>query len=122
MSPACPFCDIPPERIVAESELCVAIRDAYPVTEGHTLIITRRHVESWFDTTDGERLEMLRMDDELAGTQGADGHNLGLNVGQAAGQTIPHVHLHIIPRRDGDVDDPTGGVRNVIPGKGNYRK
>jgi len=122
----CPFCpplDRPP---VAENDLAVALRDRYPVSEGHTLVVPRRHVESWFDATASERAAMIALADDVRAALDAqlrpDGWNLGVNIGRAAGQTIFHVHLHLIPRFEGDVDDPTGGVRHVIPGKGNYRR
>lgn len=126
MTMPCPFCHLPNDRIEAQNDLAVAIRDAYPVNPGHTLVIPRRHVASWFEATVEERAAMLELadlarqtlQDELA----PDGFNLGINDGEAAGQTIPHLHLHVIPRFDGDVDDPTGGVRGVIPGRGNYLK
>ena len=123
---ACPFCALPRERIIAANELALAVRDAYPVTPGHTLIITRRHVESWFGTTAGERLAIFELAErcrvELEAELEPEGYNLGVNVGAAAGQTVMHVHVHLIPRFKGDVEDPTGGIRNVIPGKANYRK
>jgi superfamily II DNA or RNA helicase/HKD family nuclease/diadenosine tetraphosphate (Ap4A) HIT family hydrolase len=101
-----------------------AFEDAFPVSRGHTLIVPRRHVASWFDATDAERAEMLAVVEavrelhELA--HQPDGWNIGINIGKAAGQTVQHVHLHMIPRYVGDVPDPRGGVRHVIPGLGNY--
>lgn len=122
----CPFCNFDAERVIAENDRAVALRDAHPASRGHALVVTRRHVESWFDVTPGERADVLDLvvvvkrvlDDDFS----PDGYNVGFNVGHAAGQTIDHLHVHVIPRFEGDVDDPTGGVRNVIPGKGNYRR
>ncbi|NLX96976.1 MAG: HIT family protein [Rhodopirellula sp.] len=120
----CPFCRLPPERILAENRLAVAIPDCYPVTPGHTLIIARRHVSDFFELDADEVLAVWklltavrrRLDAELR----PEGYNVGVNVGTAAGQTIPHVHVHLIPRYSADVAEPIGGVRNVIPGRGKY--
>jgi len=122
----CPFCPPPGARIVGQSELGLALLDEHPVAPGHTLLITRRHVATWFEASEAEQRALLALaaerkqvlDRELAPA----GYNLGLNVGLAAGQTVMHLHLHLIPRFTGDVDDPTGGVRLVIPDKGNYRR
>ena len=121
---SCPFC--PPGRpeIILENDLAYAVRDANPVTPGHCLAIPRRHVSSFFDLSEDEIqaafhliLDLKKLiDDEFS----PDGYNVGVNVGESAGQTVSHVHVHVIPRRSGDVDDPTGGVRGVIPGKGPY--
>jgi diadenosine tetraphosphate (Ap4A) HIT family hydrolase len=121
---SCPFCPPLDRPLVAQSDLAVAFRDAYPASPGHTLVIPRRHVESWFDATAAERAAMIALADEIKAALdlelSPDGWNLGVNVGRAAGQTVFHLHLHLIPRFDGDVPDPTGGVRHVIPGKGKY--
>ncbi|MCI0461580.1 MAG: HIT family protein [Gemmataceae bacterium] len=120
----CPFCHLPAERILAANEHAVALLDAYPVSPGHTLIVSRRHVASYFDLTAEEARglhELLcQMHARLQAAGSAEGYNVGINVGKAAGQTILHVHLHLIPRYPGDVEDPVGGVRNVIPGRGRY--
>lgn len=122
----CPFCDIGDRAVVVESALAFALWDAYPVSPGHVLVVPRRHVASWFDATDEERVALLDLLDEVKAALDAarrpDGYNLGVNLGAAAGQTIPHLHLHVIPRYSGDVEDPTGGVRGVIPGRANYRR
>ena len=114
-----------PERVVAESQLAFAVRDGLPVNVGHTLVIPRRHVGSWFDCRPEEQQEIFtlveRVKEALAEELRPDGYNVGINVGEAAGQTVMHVHVHVIPRFRGDVDDPTGGVRLVIPERGNYR-
>jgi diadenosine tetraphosphate (Ap4A) HIT family hydrolase len=121
----CPFCAVPATRLVAENALAIAIRDSFPVNPGHTLVIPRRHVASWFETSHEERLAILELVDETRIQLDADlhpgGYNIGINAGQPAGQTVMHVHVHLIPRFAGDVDDPTGGVRFVVPERGNYR-
>lgn len=121
----CLFCEIPAKRIICENALAYAIRDNFPVTNGHTLIIVKRHVPDYFSLTPEEitachelvsetRNEILREDSLV------QGFNVGVNAGAAAGQTIFHCHIHFIPRRAGDVENPRGGVRHLIPGKGNY--
>jgi len=120
----CPFCHPEPQRVLDGNELAIAIADAFPVSQGHTLIISRRHVADFFDLSGAEVtavMELLfRMQRRLAAELVPDGFNVGVNVGPAAGQTVMHVHLHLIPRFLGDVREPRGGVRNVIPGKGRY--
>lgn len=121
----CLFCDIPSSRVIEENELAVAIRDRYPVTGGHTLIMSRRHVSDYFDLHSPERnaVEALLHScrDQLAlSDKEIDGFNVGVNSGTSAGQTVQHVHMHLIPRRIGDVENPKGGVRGVIPAKQNY--
>lgn len=120
----CPFCTLPPNRIIASNETGVTIRDAYPVSEGHTLIIPRRHVSSWFELTDPDKFELLKLQTQaqkLLETEfRPDGYNIGINDGLAAGQTVPHLHIHLIPRYKGDTADPRGGVRWVIPTKAQY--
>jgi diadenosine tetraphosphate (Ap4A) HIT family hydrolase len=122
----CPFCAVPATRLVAENALAVAIRDAFPVNPGHTLLIPRRHVASWFETSREERLAILELVDETRNQLDAesrpDGYNIGINAGEPAGQTVMHLHVHLIPRFVGDVDDPAGGVRFVIPERGDYRR
>ena len=122
----CPFCTVPRERVLYEERLVQVVADAFPVTHGHVLLVPKRHVATWFDASLEEQDELMhtvrkvrRMLDER---YRPDGYNIGLNVGDAAGQTIFHLHLHVIPRYVGDTADPTGGVRNVIPEKGNYRR
>jgi diadenosine tetraphosphate (Ap4A) HIT family hydrolase len=107
------------------NDLAVALRDEYPVSRGHALIVPRRHVRSWFDATENERAALLELVDRIrerleASARKPDGYNIGINDGEAAGQTVWHLHIHLIPRYHGDVDDPRGGVRHVIPGRGNY--
>lgn len=120
----CPFCSLTPQRILAESEHSVTILDAFPVSEGHTLIVPRRHVGSFFDLEPEEREAIMTALVEaragLVARHAPDGFNIGINDGEAAGQTVPHLHLHLIPRYRGDIGDPRGGVRWVIPGKARY--
>jgi diadenosine tetraphosphate (Ap4A) HIT family hydrolase len=122
----CPFCAVPASRRVAENAMAVAIRDAFPVNPGHTLVMPRRHVASWFETSQEERLAILELVDETRTQLDTElrpgGYNIGINAGEPAGQTVMHVHVHLIPRFAGDVDDPAGGVRFVIPKRGNYRR
>jgi diadenosine tetraphosphate (Ap4A) HIT family hydrolase len=113
-----------PSRIRRESEFAVALADAYPVAEGHTLVIPRRHVASLFDLSEEEQAALWRLvalvRNELLAELRPDGFTIGVNDGPAAGQTVLHAHVHIIPRRQGDVPDPRGGVRWVLPQKAPY--
>jgi diadenosine tetraphosphate (Ap4A) HIT family hydrolase len=124
--PGCPFCEMSKESMVGENELAYAVRDGFPVTPLHTRVIPKRHVRSYFELGRSELnaghrlLEQEKRMIEQADTS-VEGFNIGVNGGEVAGQTVFHCHLHLIPRRRGDVADPTGGVRNVIPGKGAYR-
>jgi diadenosine tetraphosphate (Ap4A) HIT family hydrolase len=121
---ACPFCALPVGRVIDSNELALVIEDAFPVSPGHTLIVSRRHVESFFDLTPDEVaavMELLqRARARLDERHKPDGYNVGVNVGRDAGQTVMHVHVHLIPRYSGDVPSPRGGIRNVMPGKGDY--
>lgn len=122
----CPFCCPDAEReLITESAQAYAIPDKYPVSEGHTLVLPKRHVPSYFALHEAEqaacwmlaqRVQML-----LQNRYHPDGFNVGINTGAAAGQTVPHAHIHVIPRYEGDVQNPTGGVRGVIPGAADYR-
>jgi len=117
----CPFCDaIGIASPVLSNRLAVAFLDSYPVTPGHLLVIPRRHA-TWRCVSNEERDAMLSLVGERCLTGSADGYNVGVNMGSAAGQTIEHAHVHVIPRRHGDVDDPSGGIRGVIPGKADWR-
>jgi diadenosine tetraphosphate (Ap4A) HIT family hydrolase len=120
----CLFCVLPQQRIVMVSGLAMAIRDAYPVSPGHTLIVPKRHVATFFDTTSEERLSMFELLDKAKRALDVElqpaAYNIGVNDGPAAGQTIPHVHVHLIPRYAGDDDDPRGGVRWIFPMKAKY--
>ena len=121
---ACPFCTPAEDRIAFEDRLTRALWDAFPVSEGHLLLVPRRHVPTWFDATADERAAITESIDRgrelIASRHSPDGFNIGINVGEAAGQTVFHLHVHLIPRYKGDVPDPRGGVRHVIPGKGYY--
>jgi diadenosine tetraphosphate (Ap4A) HIT family hydrolase len=121
----CPFChrDIGMMKIL-ESETAFAIFDRFPVSQGHALIIPVRHCADYFDLTPEEQascMELLNQVKQIVLDQyHPDGFNIGINVNEAAGQTVPHVHIHLIPRYHGDVENPLGGVRGVIPDKKEY--
>ncbi len=118
----CPFCNI--RAPILEDELAFVTFDKYPVNPGHALIIPKRHIENFFEATPYEFIAMLslltqmrrRTDAQLA----PDGYNVGINVGEAAGQTVKHLHMHLIPRFFGDMENPRGGVRGVIPARQSY--
>lgn len=126
--PGCLFCEIKkhsPDRVLRENNLAYSVRDGFPVTQFHSLIIPKRHVSSYFELGQAEinscsqlineeRKKILELDPSV------DGFNVGANIGSAAGQTIFHCHIHLIPRRTGDMAKPRGGVRHVIPEKANY--
>ena len=118
----CIFCN--QEELILENELTWARYDKYPVSPGHLLIITKRHVADFFDTTLEERQALNNLSEEakkmLDREYSPDGYNIGVNCGAAAGQTIMHLHIHLIPRYQGDIDNPRGGVRGVIPDKRIY--
>lgn len=120
----CPFCELGSRELVWESDLVVAMRDGFPVSPGHTLVLTRRHVATYFDASAQEQAEIWRGVAEIKTRLDAefcpDGYNVGFNAEPAAGQTVMHVHVHVIPRFGGDMDDPRGGVRGVVPGKRVY--
>lgn len=119
----CPFCS-KKLKIVKENDLAFAIYDKYPVTNGHVLIIPKRHVSSYFQTSTEEKSAIAELLDNckesLNETYSPDGFNIGINCGEAAGQTVFHLHVHLIPRYYGDMKDPSGGVRGVIPEKQKY--
>lgn len=121
----CVFCDIPKDRVISEHQYFFVIRDAFPVTELHSLIISNRHVSDYFELLDKEKTELqeilqsLKFDLEKLDSS-IVGYNIGINVGEAAGQTVMHFHQHLIPRRDADTPNPRGGVRGVIPDKQSY--
>ena len=120
----CLFCHLPDSRIIDSSPLALVIRDAYPVSPGHTLIIPKRHIGSFFEATTEERQELLALLDQaqlkLLEELSPDAFNIGINDGSAAGQTIAHLHIHLIPRYLNDLADPRGGVRWIIPEKAKY--
>jgi diadenosine tetraphosphate (Ap4A) HIT family hydrolase len=123
----CLFCDIKKSGCAYENELAYASYDSYPVTEHHCLIIPKRHIKDYFDLSNDElvacndliqivKKEITKKDLTVKG------FNLGTNIGKVSGQSILHCHLHLIPRREGDVDNPQGGVRSVIPNKQHYKR
>ena len=120
----CPFCPPKEQEILETHPLAIAIKDSNPLTRGHSLVIPRRHVASFFELTVDERLAMSELLDRLKATldkaHGPDAYNIGINDGAAAGQTVMHVHVHLIPRYKGDADDPRGGVRWIFPRKADY--
>ena len=123
--PDCIFCNLPADRVIASNSLAFAIRDNYPVTQLHTLVISKRHAATFFDLFEPERRAINQLLDGLRAEISKEDPlvtavNIGMNSGDAAGQTIAHAHVHLIPRRKGDVPDARGGVRGVIPGKAVY--
>ncbi len=120
----CPFCSLDPSRIILANDHSMAINDAYPVTLGHTLIIPKRHYASFFEANSDDQAAMFNLLTEvrkvLIEELSPDGFNIGINDGTAAGQTIMHLHLHLIPRYNGDIEDPRGGVRWIMPDKAPY--
>ena len=120
----CAFCTLPPGRVIDENATAIAIRDGHPVSPGHTLLIPRRHTGTFFDLSERERSDVLALLDRaklvIDEEYQPQGYNIGVNDGAAAGQTVPHLHVHLIPRFEGDLPDPRGGVRWVIPGKAKY--
>jgi len=112
------------DRIVESNDHAFVVLDDYPVSPGHSLVISRRHVADIFDLTAMEIDDILHLirsaREQIDRTLQPAGYNIGVNVGKDAGQTVMHVHVHVIPRYPGDSDDPTGGVRGVIPGKARY--
>jgi len=120
----CPFCDPARGSVFWRGRLVLGLWDSFPVSPGHALLVTRRHVADWFSASSDERraliddLEVARA--VIQAGHSPDGFNIGINIGAAAGQTVPHLHVHLIPRYAGDVDDPRGGVRHVLPALANY--
>lgn len=120
----CPFCELDESRLVIGSASAFAIRDRFPLTDGHTLVIPRLHVKSLYDLSVEDQLAVwdlvLRVRQKCKEELGVRAFNIGINDGSEAGQTIEHAHIHVIPRRLGDVEDPRGGIRNIIPRKARY--
>ena len=120
----CPFCRN--RNIVVENELAYADYDTYPASPGHCLVITRRHVAEYFQATAEEKAAIWALVDEMKPIIDAeyqpDAYNVGVNIGKTAGQSVPHVHIHLIPRYKGDVENPQGGVRGVIPHRQKYQR
>ena len=122
---SCLFCEIPQDRIIAFNDLAYAIKDGFPVTPLHTLIIPKRHAVDYFELTKDELLACNELIHQLKESiikedSSVVAFNIGMNAGEAAGQTVFHCHIHLIPRRKGDVQNPRGGVRHLIPNKGFY--
>lgn len=126
MSETCIFCKLRDERVLFECEHTITFLDTYPATPGHTLVIPKRHFATYFEATEVEMLAIGRaiqkakgiLDEEFS----PDAYNIGINNGEAAGQSIPHLHVHIMPRYVGDVEDPKGGVRWILNNSANYWK
>ena len=120
----CPFCVLDPARILAEDELTVVYKDGFPVSPGHTVIIPRRHFATLFEATVAEQAALLSALSQakalLDERHQPDGYNIGINHGKAGGQSVPHMHIHVIPRYLGDKEDPRGGVRWILPDKAKY--
>jgi ATP adenylyltransferase len=121
----CPFCCELESDIMAKNSLAIAIDDKYPIAKDHTLVVPLRHTPSFFDLDSHERNACLLLATEirkviLEKDKTVTGFNIGFNDGIDAGQTVFHCHIHVIPRRKGDVENPRGGIRNIIPGKSSY--
>lgn len=121
----CVFCEkFDSDRIIYEDSTWMAVLDGYPVSKGHTLLIPKRHCETYFDLNYVESSTLAStinvVKNVLDAKYNPNGYNIGINCGKSAGQTVMHCHIHIIPRYDGDVEDPRGGVRGVIPSKQKY--
>ena len=120
----CPFCDISSESVFAENDRFIAILDRFPISPGHALLIPRRHCASFFELDSRERADLLALldvvKDRLDAEHHPDAYNIGINDGGEAGQTIFHLHVHLIPRYRGDRPDPRGGVRWILPEKAVY--
>ncbi len=124
----CIFCQMAHKKkdveFVAQFEHCFVIKDRYPVSPGHLLIIPYQHMENWFTSSPDVKFEVIQVLDQLKvlldQEYHPDGYNIGMNCGQTAGQTVMHLHVHLIPRFNGDMEDPKGGVRGVIPSKQKY--
>ena len=125
MEKTCPFCVPEPARLLVSEGLVPALRDGYPVSRGHSLIVPRRHVGSFGEVSLDEQSAMLAMLQRVRAMLDAelrpDGYNIGINDGAAAGQTVMHVHMHVIPRYRGDRPDPRGGIRWIIPEKADFQ-
>jgi ATP adenylyltransferase len=122
---SCIFCDLDKDRVILSNKLVLSFRDNFPVTPLHTLIIPKRHIKDYFELTQDEVIAcyeiIKRLKQDLTKEDPSiEGFNIGINSGEVAGQTIFHCHIHLIPRRKGDVENPRGGVRHIIPGKGFY--
>ena len=121
-----PFLQVPAKDWIDYNEHAFAIWDGYPVNPGHALVVPFREVRDWFEALPHEQTAIMqlvnRVKTVIDSTHRPDGYNVGFNVGDAGGQTVFHLHVHVIPRFNGDMEDPRGGVRHVIPERGNYKK
>lgn len=125
MNGECPFCNLNGRvELVNQNDSCLAFYDLFPVNEGHTLIIPKRHESNYFNLSIKEQHDLWDMVNKckliLDERFHPDGYNVGINIGESAGQSIFHIHIHLIPRYKGDVENPKGGVRGVIAGKQSY--
>jgi diadenosine tetraphosphate (Ap4A) HIT family hydrolase len=120
----CPFCHRDPARVLGEDALTVIYKDGFPVSPGHLVILPTRHFATLFEATEAEQLALLqalaRAKAMLEESHHPDGYTIGINHGPAGGQTVPHLHIHLIPRYTGDREEPRGGVRWVLPEKAKY--
>ena len=123
MCDSCIFCKRDKD-IICENEYALAFYDSYPVSKGHVLIIPKRHIETYFDLSEEEMVSFFKLSKEVKRIidekYSPDGYNVGFNIGEYGGQSVMHCHMHIIPRYKGDVENPRGGIRGVIPNKKNY--
>ena len=123
---ACPFCKPDTSKIILANGHAMVFHDGFPVTPGHSLIVPKRHIALFFEATREEQMAMLdllaEMRQLLLKERSSDAFNIGINDGAAAGQTVPHLHIHLIPRYAGDAEDPRGGVRWIMPEKAPYWK
>ena len=121
---SCYFCTINQSSIIDSNDHGMVVRDGYPISLGHCLVISKRHIQSFFELTIAERGALMALLEAAKLTLDAeyhpDGYNIGINDGAEAGQTIPHLHIHLIPRYQGDCEDPRGGVRWIVPHKAKY--
>lgn len=128
MNAHCAFCEILRDdskvRIIDQNEFAIAIKDGFPITTGHTLLIPKRHIQSFFGLSEQERVAIFKLLDNakksLDHEYSPDAYNIGINDGKEAGQTVPHLHIHLIPRYKGDIEDPRGGIRWIMPEKADY--
>ena len=120
----CPFCALPENRIITSADHWLVVRDGYPISPGHTLLVPKRHVKSLCDLSSEEQSDFFPLLNQTRDTIQAefqpDAFNIGVNDGVMAGQTVSHLHIHLIPRYKGDTDDPRGGIRWIIPDKAKY--
>lgn len=122
----CVFCQnfMPNKKPLLQNKLAIAYFDEFPVSKGHILIISKRHATTFFDLTIEEQISLITLLNEckeyIDKKYNPDGYNVGLNCGEFAGQSVMHVHMHLIPRYKGDVSNPRGGIRGIIPNKKNY--